>query len=91
MLYEKEVKEAFEDKKEYMKAQIIEKVEALAIARRTAHEVGWKYEEIDRWIAGEAPEQFARFEAMSDGNFGEYLFKKLMAELIDRAKEIEED
>ena len=91
MLYEKEVKETSEEKKKFMKRRIIKEIEHLAVLRRSAHKAGWEYEEIDRWIAEEAPEQFAKFEALDDDEMGAFLSMKVMSSLAEFMAKMEED
>lgn len=88
-MLKKKIEEAKNNKKEFIKNYVIEKIEALAIARRTAHEAGWEYEEVDRWITEEAREQFPKFEAKSSAEMAIFLALKT----IERINEltIEED
>lgn len=91
MLYEKEVKETSEEKKKFMKRRVIKEIEHLAVLRRSARKAGWEYEEIDRWIAEEAPEQFAKFETLDDDEMGAFLSMKVMSSLAEFMAKIEED
>lgn len=88
-MLKKKIEETKNNKKEFIKNDVIEKIESLAIARRTAHEAGWEYEEVDRWITEEAREQFPKFEAKSSGEMALFLALKT----IERINEltIEED
>lgn len=88
-MLKKEIEEAKKSKKEFIKNDIIEKIESLAIARRTAHEAGWEYEEVDRWITEEAREQFPKFEAKSSAEMAIFLALEIL-ERIDQLME-EED
>lgn len=88
-MLKKEIEEAKNNKNEFIKNDVIEKIESLAIARRTAHEAGWEYEEVDRWITEEAREQFPKFEAKSSAEMAIFLALKTL-ERIDQLME-EED
>ena len=88
-MLKKKIEEAKNNKKEFIKNYVIEKIEGLAIARRMAHEAGWEYEEVDRWITEEAREQFPKFEAKSSGEMAAFLALKCL-ECIDQLME-EED
>lgn len=88
-MLKKKIEEAKSNKKESIKNDVIEKIESLAIARRTAHEAGWEYEEVDRWITEEAREQFPKFEAKSSAEMAIFLALKTL-ERIDQLME-EED
>lgn len=87
MLLEKKIKEAKENKKEFIKNDVIEKIESLAITRRTAHEAGWEYEEIDRWITEEAREQFPKFEAKSSAEMAIFLALKCLERINELTTE----
>ena len=88
-MLKKKIEEAKSNKKEFIKNDVIEKIESLAIARRTAHETGWEYEEVDRWITEEAREQFPRFEAKSSGEMAAFLALKCLERIHELT--IEED
>lgn len=88
-MLKKKIEEVKNNKKEFIKEDIIDKIESLAIARRTAHEAGWEYEEVDRWITEEAREQFARFEAKSSAEMAIFLALKTLERINELT--IEED
>ena len=77
-MLKKKIEEAKKNKKEFTKNDVIETIESLAIARRAAHEAGWEYEEVDRWITEEAREQFPKFEAKSSGEMALFLALKAL-------------